>query len=432
LRVKAIMITATLEMPAKHSHLAALDAPEPKHYCGDGREIILQGFHWDSHAGVLENGKHGKKNWYRILKENAPAIRAARFNWVWFPPSSDSLAPQGYIPRRWNVLDTAYGTESELRSAIAALEPVRSMADVVFNHRVGAHTGGADFEDPPFRDNRAAIVRDDESGVGQGAHDTGEQHPCGRDLDHTNHDVRAAIKDYLRKLKGLGFRGFRYDLVKGFGGRFVGEYNEATRPFFSVGEYFDTDRQRVTAWVDATGGRSCAFDFPTRYLLFEACMHDDYSQLRSWNAGKCVPGGLIGFWPARAVTFVDNHDTEYRREREHQNNYDATRHFPGSKVEMGYAYTLTHPGVPCIYWSHYFDWGTPTRLAIDGLIRVRKETGIHAGSEVDIRAAGNGVYAAIIDGKVAAKIGTKAWHPGHGWHLAAYGANFAVWTRQQV
>jgi alpha-amylase len=423
------MITERTKAPDKYLEVVEEESAAQNNGHGEGREIILQGFHWDSHAGVMENGKHGKKSWYRILKETAPAIRAAGFNWVWFPPSSDSLAPQGYIPRRWNVLDTTYGSEAELRSAIAALEPVRAMADVVFNHRVGAHTGGADFEDPPFRDNRAAIVRDDESGVGQGAHDTGDRHPCGRDLDHTNPDVRAAIKDYLRKLRGLGFRGWRYDLVKGYAGRFVGEYNEATRPLFSVGEYFDTDRQKVTGWIDATGGRSAAFDFPTRYLLHDACMRDDFSQLRSWNAGKCVPGGLIGFWSNKAVTFVDNHDTEYRREREHQANYDCTRHFPGAKVEMGYAYILTHPGIPCVYWSHFFDWGTPTRLAIEQLIRVRKAAGIHAGSEVDIKVAGQGVYAAFIDGKIAMKIGTKAWQPGHGWNVAAYGQNFAVWTR---
>src|SRR6185437_403717 len=158
--------------------------------------------------------------------------------------SSDSLAPQGYIPRRWNVLDSAYGTEAELKAALAALHPVRGLADVVLNHRVGVHTGGADFADPPFKDNRAAIVRDDESGVGTGNPDTGERHPCGRDLDHTNPDVRAAVKKYLHKLRALGFQGWRYDLAKGFDGRFIGEYNETTAPTLSVGEYYDGDRQK--------------------------------------------------------------------------------------------------------------------------------------------------------------------------------------------
>jgi alpha-amylase len=395
----------------------------------DGRDVILQGFHWDASSGAPENGKPGARSWYRILKDNAEAIRQAGFTWVWFPPCSDSLAPQGYIPRRWNVLDSAYGSAHELRAALAALGSVKAMADVVLNHRVGVHTGGADFADPSFPDNRAAICRNDESGCGTGAMDTGDLHPCGRDLDHTNPAVREAIKDFLRMLKSVGFRGWRYDLVKGYHGRYVGEYNEATEPEFSVGEYFDTDRQKVCHWIDATRGRSAAFDFPTRYLLYEATLKDDYSALRSNNFGRTVAGGLVGYWPGRAVTFVDNHDTEYRREREHQANYDSTRHFHGTRVDVAYAYVLTHPGTPCVFWSHYFDFGPRTREKISQLLQVRREMGIHAESSLEIREANRGMYAAYVDGRVAVKLGGRDWTPGHGWTIRVWGENFAVWTR---
>ncbi len=37
-----------------------------------------------------------------------------------------------------------------------------------------------------------------------------------RDLDHTNPYLREDIKSYLRMLKGLGYRGWRYDMVKGY------------------------------------------------------------------------------------------------------------------------------------------------------------------------------------------------------------------------
>jgi alpha-amylase len=398
-------------------------------YHGDGRDILLQGFHWGSHAGASDERTRTRKSWYAILRENAASIRGAGFTWVWFPPPSDSLAPQGYIPRRWHVLDTSYGTEAELRAAIRTLGPVKAMADVVLNHRVGVATSGADFADPPFPDNRAAIACDDESGVGTGSPDTGERHPAGRDLDHTNPDVRAAVKRYLRRLRAVGFRGWRYDLVKGFHGRFVGEYNETTAPGLSVGECFDGCRQRVTDWIDSTGGRSTAFDFPTRFLLIDACLHDYYGRLRSVNSGRVVPGGLIGFWAARAVTFLDNHDTEYRREQDHQYEGYGTRHFPGETVAMGYAYLLTHPGIPCVFWSHFFDWGTATRFQIERLMRVRREHGLHARSAVEIREAGFGLYAAVVDGQVAVKLGRRDWHPGWGWRLAVDGERFAVWTR---
>jgi len=402
---------------------------EGRKYHGDGRDVLLQGFHWRSHAGAFDHASRSQKSWYKIIQENAAAIQAAGFTWVWFPPPSDSLASQGYIPRRWHVLDSAYGAEAELRAAIAALGPVKAMADVVLNHRVGVHTSGADFADPPFPDNRAAIARDDESGVGTGNPDTGERHPAGRDLDHTNPGVREAIKTYLRGLKSAGFKGWRYDLVKGYHGGFVGEYNDATGPAFSVGECFDGDRQKVTQWIDAAGGKSTAFDFPTRYLLYDATAGDDYGRLRSVNGGRVVPGGLIGYWPSRSVTFLDNHDTEHCREGDYYYQNNPTRHFTGKMAEIGYAYLMTHPGNPCVFWSHFFDWGEPLRRHIDRLIKVRKYAGVHAGSHVDIKEAGKGLYAAIIDGRAAVKLGSRGWHPGGGWQLAADGDGFAVWTR---
>jgi alpha-amylase len=412
-----------------HSPGAGMTAGRPCCF-GDGKEILLQGFHWDSHTGSPENGKTAGKSWYRIVKENAETIRQAGFTWVWFPPSSDSLAPQGYIPRRWNVLDCAYGSEHDLRAAIQALGPVKAMADLVLNHRVGVHTGGADFADPPFPDNRAAICRDDESGVGIGNHDTGERHPCGRDLDHTNPGVRAAVVGYLRRLRQAGFRGWRYDLVKGFHGRFVGRYNDATGPDLSVGEFFDGDRGKVDGWLRATGSRSAAFDFPTRFLLRDACTRDDFGLLRAHDAaGGEGPGGLIGLRPGRSVTFVDNHDTEYRREGEPDHGY-GTRHFPGAAVGMGYAYTLTHPGLPCVFWPHFFDWGETTRRQILALMRVRGAAGLHARSAVEIHAARGGLYAAMIGGRVAVKLGSRDWWPGPAWALAADGERFAVWVRR--
>jgi alpha-amylase len=405
--------------------------PLPRHYHGDGRDVLLQGFHWDSHSGGIDEDTGDRKSWYRVVSENAAAIRAAGFTWVWFPPPSDSLAPQGYIPRRWNILDTTYGSEAELRAAIRALGPVKAMADLVLNHRVGVHTPWADFADPPFPDNRAAIARDDESGVGTGNPDTGERHPCGRDLDHTNPGVRATIKGYLRRLKLVGFRGWRYDLVKGFHGRFVGEYNKASAPDLSVGEFFDGDRHKVSEWIRSTGDRSTAFDFPTRFLLLSACREDDYGRLCASRDGRPVPAGLLGFAPDRAVTFVDNHDTEYRREQDHLYEGYGTCHFPGETVSMAYAYTLTHPGLPCVFWSHFFDWGTATRHRIERLIKVRKRMGLHARSAVQIRAAEGGLYAAIIDGRVAVKLGRRDWSPGIGWRLAVDGERFAVWTRSR-
>ena len=61
-----------------------------------------------------------------------------------------------------------------------------------------------------------------------------------RDIDHKSENVQKIIKAYLKFLKeDMGYTGFRYDMVKGFSGSHVADYNDATGVKFSVGEYWD-------------------------------------------------------------------------------------------------------------------------------------------------------------------------------------------------
>lgn len=46
-----------------------------------------------------------------------------------------------------------------------------------------------------------------------------------------------AYVDYLKN--DLGYIGFRYDMVKGFDGIHVADYNDAVGVEYSVGEYWD-------------------------------------------------------------------------------------------------------------------------------------------------------------------------------------------------
>lgn len=68
----------------------------------------------------------------------------------------------------------------------------------------------------------------------------------------------------------------------------------------------DAHRQRIVDWCDAADGSAAAFDFTTKGVLQEAVAKREYWRLRD-GAGR--PPGMIGWWPSRAVTFVDNHDT---------------------------------------------------------------------------------------------------------------------------
>jgi alpha-amylase len=380
---------------------------------GSPTDVILQGFHWDSHSSQ-------NPNWYQILQQNAGVIKNGQFDLVWFPPPSESADAEGYMPTRWNAFDTSYGAEADLQAAIAALAPVRAIADVVINHRVGIATPQADFDSPPFPDQTGAITKNDECEIGTGAYDTGENNTYARDLDHTAGQVQTAITDYMKLLQTLGFSAWRYDEAKGYGGSYAGIYNDATQPYLTVGEVWDTDRQVLMNWIDATGGKSMAFDFPTRTLLKGAIDQRLFSQLKTID-GK--PTGAIGWWPSMCVTFLDDHDTA------------ADHPYPdpfgdGDQVLQGYAYILTHPGIPCIFWSHFFDWGQPIQQSIKTLINIRKTAGLTSTSVVNIVAADDQQkYAAIIDNKVALKLGPASWDPGAGWNVATSGNDFAVWVR---
>lgn len=410
-------------------------------YAGKPEAIILQGFHWRSH----------EHPWYRILKEMAGEIQNADFDYIWFPPPSVSADPHGYLPTEWYNLNSKYGSEDELRAAIAALRSgdrsVEAIADVVVNHRCGRNDW-ADFHNPHFapedttdakeieRANRKAVVQEDEwkhsGGKPAGGADTGEQFNGGRDLDHNNPHVQMAIIQWLNWLrKDIGFAGWRWDLVKGYHPRFVGLYNDATKPVFSVAENAESEPLPLVDWInrtwgkddiddapDRTGGKSCAFDFATRWYLKKAFEEKNYEGLKSVD-GRCP--GLIGHWPAMAVTFLDNHDTEPA------NHNDP---YPNDCVAAGYAYLLTHPGKPCIFWPHLFDWSDPLRETIWTLIRLRRTAGLHAESGVNILTAQADLYAALIDDKVAIKIGPASWQPeGADWADAAHGDDFAVWIR---
>ena len=390
---------------------------------GNSGDVMLQGFHWTSYQ---------TSPWWGVVQGKASDIGASGFTMVWLPPSSDAASNEGYLPRQLSVLNSKYGTETQLKSAIGALHTygVKAIADVVINHRVGT-SNWADFTNPTW--GSSAVVRGDEWTGATGNADTGEGYGAARDLDHTNATVQSDLKTWLSNLKSkTGYDGWRYDYVKGFGGTYVGQYNAATVPYFSVGELWtdlnidnpNPHRQQLMNWIDATGSRSAVFDFTTKGLLQQAVQYGQYNRLRD-SEGK--PAGAIGWWAAKSVTFVDNHDTGPSTGGTSQNHWP----FPSDKVMQGYAYILTHPGVPCVYWVHFYDWGH--KSAITTLMKLRKAKGVHSSSAVSIQVADSSRYAALITGTagtLAMKIGPGDWSPsGTGWKLETSGTNYAVWSK---
>lgn len=381
--------------------------------------VMLQGFYWESAA-------NNPNNWYNIINGVSQEIADMGIDMIWLPPPSDAGSLEGYLPRELNNFSNNYGSLTAHQNMLNALNDkgVEPIADIVINHRVGT-TNYADFTNPQW--NTDAVTSNDEmwsvpeyfNVYPRGNNDTGTPYEAARDIDHTKQYVQNSIIQFLNNLKNLGYKGWRYDFVHGFDEYYFTLYNNATNPTFSVGENYNSNKQVVQDWIDATG--SSAFDFPTYFTLKSVIRDNNYSYLS--NNGSASGG--IGWDPRNNTTFIENHDTP---------RYDIPNNvLNADNVGQAYAYLLTHPGVPCIYWPHLFDWGNTAKTQITDLITIRKAAGIHSQSNVTIETAQNGVYAAITNGDnydVAMKIGPNDWSPsGNEWTLATSGNNFAVWTK---
>jgi len=391
---------------------------------GASKAIMLQGFHWNS-------PNYTGPNWLQTLGGKATDLKDLGITHVWFPPASDSADANGYLPRQLNVLSNKYGTETDLKNAVAALkgQGIKSIADIVINHRVGT-ANWADFTNPTW-DCRAVVNNDEWTGKCGNA-DSGDGYASARDVDHSQTFVQNDIKTWMAKLKADGFTGIRYDYSKGYSPSYAKLYHDAFAPDFCVGEVWtnldynnvDAHRQVLMNYINGTGNTCAAFDFTTHGLLVQVLNNNDYWRLKD-SAGK--PAGAIGWWGQMSVTFVDNHDTgPSETSTTGQNHWPV----PAGSVMQGYAYILTHPGIPTVYYPHVYNWGL--RAGIKSLIQARNAAGVTSTSAVAIQQATTGLYAAIITGttgKLAMKIGPNSWSPGTGWTLLTSGTNYAVWKQ---
>ncbi len=418
-RTLALMVTA-----AATAIFSSAPAPAATQQDKASTAVMMQGFHWNS-------ANYGN-TWYNTLAGKAADMKDLGISHVWFPPPSDAASAEGYLPRQLNVLNSKYGSEADLKAAITALkgQGIQSIADIVINHRVGT-SNWADFTNPAW-DCRAVVNNDEWTGKCGNA-DSGDGYSAARDIDHSQTSVQDSLKTWMTtRLKSAGFTGLRYDYSKGYAPYYAKVYHDAFQPDFCVGEiwtnlsYNDVNahRQLLMNYINGTSNTCAAFDFTTKGLLNQALAYNEYWRLKD-SAGK--PAGAIGWWAQKSVTFVDNHDTGPSETCGNGQNHWPV---PCSAVMQGYAYVLTHPGIPSVYYPHVYNWGL--RGGIKDLIAIRKAAGITSTSAVSIQAAESGLYAAIITGtvsQVAMKIGPNEWNPGSGWTLAASGSNYAVWKK---
>lgn len=355
--------------------------PEPnlnsQGWASDYSGVMLQGFSWDS---------YNESQW-KVLEKQADELKNY-IDLVWFPQSGKCLETtqvMGYMPYYYFNQNSSFGSEAELRSLITKFKAagIGAIADVVINHRntEGWYTFPAEtYKGVTYQMQSTDICKNDDGGTTatQAAtdgvslsqnNDEGTDFGGCRDIDHKSENVQKVIKAYLKYLKDdLGYTGFRYDMVKGFDGSHVADYNDATGVEYSVGEYWDGN-DKIESWINRTNKKSAAFDFQFRYNVRDAVngaangkvtTSSDWSKLNS-NDNLMHDANYRRY----AVTFVENHDTQYRSETE-QN--DPLR----KDTIAANAYMLAMPGTPCIFQPHWRDY----KPELKEMIAARKYAGI--------------------------------------------------------
>eukprot|EP00746_Dinoflagellata_sp_MGD_P123426 gnl/MRDRNA2_/MRDRNA2_58076_c0_seq1.p1 gnl/MRDRNA2_/MRDRNA2_58076_c0~~gnl/MRDRNA2_/MRDRNA2_58076_c0_seq1.p1 ORF type:complete len:855 (+),score=118.50 gnl/MRDRNA2_/MRDRNA2_58076_c0_seq1:96-2660(+) len=418
---------------------------EPESLKDSSNSIMLQGFHWESQ-------RVGR--WYDVVSSHVDEFSKLGITDVWLPPPSKSVDKEGYLPSQLYNLDASnYGTEIQLVELLAKLHDkgIRGICDIVINHRCAdaqdssgrwnIYNSGSDERGQNLNWKGWAVVQGDQYSDGTGENNpTGESYPAAPNIDHANAKVRESLIEWMQWLKTyIGFDGWRFDFVKGYAPEFVSEYCSRTQPAWAVGELWDSlaygangaehnqdaHRQRLCNWIDGTDANCYAFDFTTKGILQEAVTTGQFWRLKDSRGG---PPGLIGWYPSRAVTFIDNHDT---------GGIQSHWPFPRTSVLIGYAYILTHPGIPCLFWDHLMEWGKDVQLAIEAFIRARKRAGIGVDSNVHVEAAEDGLYFATVGDTLKVKLGNVmdlgVLCPSvDSWKVAACGHGYCVWISKMV
>jgi len=331
-----------------------------------------------------------------------------------------------------NSLPTKYGTRPQVLDAIAAARAagLQVYADVVFNHKDGGdYTEDVTAQQVDWNDRNRAIsdwytikiwtgfnfpgragkystyewhwwhfdaVSYDQNHPERGTQNLfrlkDKQFSTEVSHEHGNSDylmacdIDTAAADGELRYWGRWFvdttsvDGFRIDAAKHIRAGFFRDWlnhlrtHFGGRELFSVGEYWSQFVDDLHDYLTETQGVMSLFDVPLHYRLHEASNSGNSYDLRT-----IFDRTLVKEQPAKAVTFVDNHDTQPCQMLE---SWVAPWFKP-------HAYALTllrRDGYPCVFFGDYypqppyFDKGRDVTLyshqfLIDRFLRARQQYG---------------------------------------------------------
>lgn len=369
-------------------------------------ETMIQFFEWYLPADC--------SLWNKTAME-AEYLSDLGINYIWLPPAYKGIggnAEVGYgvydlydlgeFDQKGSV-KTKYGSKEEYINCIKALKQyrIKVLADIVFNQKMGADDSEKviAIEDNPINRNQAISepheitawtkftfpgrnntysdfkwnwthfhgVDWDESQKKSsvfrfyGKHwdesvdkEKGNfDYLMGCDVDLNNVDVVEELTNWGKwYLQTTNVDGFRIDAIKHIRASFFVDWLKDLSEFsqknlFTVGEYWSSNVYSLKSYLEETNNAISLFDVPLHYNLFNASHSNGHFDMRTIFSNT-----LVSVAPERAVTFVDNHDTE-----------------PGQSLESWvsdwfkpHAYSLIllrKEGLPCIFYGDLY--GIPTK-----------------------------------------------------------------------
>ncbi|SEM98129.1 alpha-amylase [Lihuaxuella thermophila] len=413
----AAAVTCTFALP-----VARPGQVEAQHTGVNG--TMFQYFEWY----LPNDGNH----WTR-LQNDAARLKSKGITAVWIPPAykGQSQSDVGYGTydlydlgefNQKGTIRTKYGTKSQLTAAVDALhsQGMQVYGDVVLNHKLGAdgtepvtavevdpndrnrevsgdytiqawtkfdfpgrgnthssfkwrwyHFDGVDWDEST---RRSKIYKfrgigkawDWEVDPEKGNYD----YLLGADLDLEHPEVATELNNWGKwYVDTARLDGFRLDAVKHMKFDFMRDWlssvrNATGKELFTVGEYWNGDINRLNNYLAKVNGSMSLFDVPLHYNLYQASTGGGYYDMRN-----ILNGTLVNSNPVKAVTFVDNHDTQ-----------------PGQALQstvqswfkpLAYALILTREGgYPCVFYGDYYGTGdggiSAHQSKIDPILTARK------------------------------------------------------------
>ncbi len=364
--------------------------------------VMMQTFYWDCPSAEGQQG-----SWWRAIERELPSLGMDGFTALWLPPASKAAEwnSMGYdvydyfdlgdYPQKGRT-ETWFGSKQHLIELIQAAhaKSIQVYADVVLDHNSGGDTQETNPLDGQLRWTKFTPKSGKFPRDWKCFHpSTYETMDCWGvfgdmpDLCHRNPVVYAALMEYTRwMIEDIGFDGFRFDFVKGYGPWMVKGiaeycYSRAANYFrpFCVGECWHSDRV-VDEWLTSINNAFMdnpvsAFDFPLHYKLKGLC--DQYG----FDLRALTDGTVVHCFPFQAVTFVDNHDTV----RDPQNAVI-------NEKLLAYAFILTAEGYPCVFWQDYFNFGLAARGTANGIAALVAAHEKYAGGGTSVLYADHDLY----------------------------------------